>query len=405
MKVNLIALLALCLLLSSPACKRGEGSEDFALDQDWAAIEKAAKGTEVQMMMWQGDPLINRYIQEFVKPQLKERFQIDLRIASGQGTQIVNLLLNEKQAGLRESAIDMAWINGETFYQLRELAALYGPFLKKLPNARLLDLDNPFIGRDFQQNIEGMEAPWGNVQMTVIYNSAEVLTPPQDLSALGDFVKANPGRFTIPSEFTGMTLLKSWMIGLFPPGYLEGDFNEERYREARDRVFNWIETHREYFWRQGQTFPGSLAQLHQLFANGEVYFTFSNNDTEVDNKIAQGIFPQNSRAYVFRSGTIQNSHYLGIVKRAQNKAGALVVINFLLSAEAQIEKLKPAVWGDGSTLNSEKLTAKQKQQFKAAGQRNYAPSRDSIAPYALPELAPEYMERLYNDFRTYIIEA
>jgi hypothetical protein len=57
----------------------------------------------------------------------------------------------------------MTWINGETFYQLRQIDALYGPFVEALPNRRYLDLDNRFIHTDFQQPIDGYEAPWGNV--------------------------------------------------------------------------------------------------------------------------------------------------------------------------------------------------------------------------------------------------
>ena len=36
------------------------------------------------MMMWQGDPLINRYMREWVAPELKKRYDINLNIAPGQ---------------------------------------------------------------------------------------------------------------------------------------------------------------------------------------------------------------------------------------------------------------------------------------------------------------------------------
>ena len=44
------------------------------------------------------------------------------------GNMIVSLLLSELEAGKKQSSIDMMWINGETFYQLRQIDALYGPF-------------------------------------------------------------------------------------------------------------------------------------------------------------------------------------------------------------------------------------------------------------------------------------
>lgn len=399
----------LATVLLSGCQSRSSGSQEAnpgapADSLSWAQIQQAAHGATVEMMMWQGDPQINRYLQRYVKPALQKRYGISLALLPGQGSQITTLLLNEKQAGREASEIDMMWINGETFYQLQRMDALYGPFLQRLPNARYLNLENPFISRDFQRPIEGMEAPWGNVQLTVIYDSARTPHPPRDLAALGRYLKAHPGRFTIPNEFTGMTLLKSWMIGLAPGSALYGPFDEKLYRRYRDSIFDWIRAHRRYFWQQGATFPQRLAELHRLFAQGEVDFTFSNNDAEVENKIYQNTFPRTARAYVYRSGTIQNSHYLGIVRWAQNPLASMVVINFLLSPEAQIEKRKPTVWGDGTVLAIEKLPDSARKAMQKAARRRYAPARDSLQPYARQELAPEYMIRLYQDFQTQIVE-
>jgi putative spermidine/putrescine transport system substrate-binding protein len=396
----------IALLLISTACNYSPthtATADLA-ETSWDTIGQRAQGQNLQMVMWQGDPLINAYMNNYVKPQLKEQFNINLSISAGQGTQIVSLVMNEMQANTATSEVDMVWINGETFFQLRQIEALYGPFVDQLPNSQYLNLDNPMIANDFQQPINGMEAPWGNVQMTVIYNSQAVPQPPKNLAELSAFVKANPGKFTIPTEFTGMTLLKSWLMGLAGKETLQGDFQEDLYQKYSDSLFTWINNHRKYFWKEGETFPESLAQMHQMFANGELYFTFSNNDSEVDNKIAQGIFPNWARAYVYETGTIQNSHYLGIVKKAQHKEAAMVAINFLLSPAAQLQKFKPKVWGDGTVLNLEALPEENRAAFEAIKARSYAPTRDSLNPYALPELAPEYMVRLYDDFRKKVVE-
>jgi putative spermidine/putrescine transport system substrate-binding protein len=59
----------------------------------------------------------------------------------------------------------------------------------------------------------------------------------------------------------------------------------------------------------------------------------SNNDAEVDSKIAEGLFPNSTMAYVPEFGTIQNSHYR-ISSNSANKAAAMVVAK-LISVEAQ----------------------------------------------------------------------
>ena len=374
------------------------------LAETWPQVETNGQGQPVNMIMWQGDPLINKYMSAYVKPEVRRRFGIDLQLAAGQGAGLAQTLAAEQQAG-QPSEADVVWINGETFYQLRQVDALLGPFVDKLPNARLLDLQNPFINTDFQQPVAGMEAPWGNVQFTVIYDSARVASPPRSFAALPAYLRAHPGQFTIPNEFTGMTLLKSWMIALSGnPRLFRGKFNEAVYDKWSGELWRQLNASRPYFWKQGRTFPEQLAQLHQLFANGEVAFTFSNNDAEVDNKVNQRVFPATARAYVPAPGTIQNSHYLGIVRGAQHPEAAMLVINFLLSPEAQLQKMDPNVWGDHTVLNLSALPPAERQKFEQLPSRRYAPKRADIQGLALMEPDPEYMTRLFKDFRKYVIE-
>lgn len=374
------------------------------LAQTWPQIEARGRNQPVNMVMWMGDPLINRYMNAYVKREVKRLYGIDLQIAAGQGAGLVQTLAAEQQAG-QPSEADLVWINGETFYQLRQVNALLGPFVPKLPNAALLDLQNPFINTDFQQPVAGMECPWGNVQFTFIYDSSRVARPPQSFAELPAYVKAHPGQFTIPNEFTGMTLLKSWMMALSgDPTLFQGKFDEAVYKKWSGALWRQVNESKPYFWKRGQTFPEQLAPLHQLFANGEVAFTFSNNDAEVDNKVNQKVFPATARAYVPGPGTIQNSHYLGVVRRAQHPEAALLVINFLISPAAQLHKMNPDVWGDHTVLNLNALPAAQRQQFEQLPSRRYAPRRAAIQGRALPEPAPEYITRLAKDFRTYVIE-
>ncbi len=387
------------------SCGKGT-NDDSSFDpskHSWEEIQSEAAGKTVTFMMWGGDPKINAYINGYVAPALKNEYNITLETANGQGNAIVQLLMAEKQAG-QPSNIDMMWINGETFYQLRQIEALYGPFVDQLPNATYIDLENPFISMDFQENINGMEAPWGNVQMTLIYNSDKVQNVPQTRAQLLDYVKKYPGTFTIDNHFTGLTFLKALLIDIAgDEESLKGDFNAQKYEKYTAELWSYFNKLKPYLWKQGTVFPENVAQMHQLFAAGELYFTMSNNDAEVDNKINEGLFPPSARAYVPDFGTIQNSHYLGIPKNGRDKAAAMVAINFLLSPEAQLEKLDPQVWGDGTVLNLEELPVSMAARFNDLPARKYAPSRDSIQSKARMELAPEYMIRLAEDFRDQII--
>jgi putative spermidine/putrescine transport system substrate-binding protein len=397
-------LIILCFAACQPKNERPSSNLDL-LTAPWEQIEQAAKGSTVRMMMWQGDPLINRYMSTWVVPEVKRRFGITLDVAPWEVGEIPKIFMAEIEANQQYSSLDIGWINGENFFQVKKIGGLFGPFAKRLPNAELIDFQNPFIGMDFQQPVDGLECPWGNVQQCIIYDSVRTPQPPRTLTELEAYVKAHPGKFTIPYEFTGMTLMKAWLIALAgDKNALNGPFDEAKYAALSGQLFEYINRIKPYFWRKGETFPESLAAMHQMFANGELDFTMSNNDNEVDNKILQNIFPGTAKSFVFETGAIQNSHYLAIPKRARNQAGAMTVINFLISPEAQLQKLNPAVWGDGTVLNINALPAEWKSKFENIPERKNAPRRADIQPYALQEPAPEYMIRLFADFRKRVIE-
>lgn len=395
-----------CFSLVSCSTSPSPSQQPNPLEMTWEETLTQAKGTTVNLMMWQGDPLINAYMQNYVIPNLKEKQDITLRISSGQGNNIVQLLMAEMQAQKQSSEIDLMWINGETFYQLRQIDGLFGPFTDKLPNAQFIDFQNAFINTDFQQPVGGYECPWGNVQMAIIYNSEKVPNPPKNRVELEAFVKANPGKFTFDNQFTGLTFLKALLIDIAGGAQeLNGKFDETKYTKYSAELWTYLKKIQPYLWKQGKTFPEGVAQMHQLFANSELWFTMSNNDCEVDNKVLEGLFQNTSRSYVPDFGSIQNSHYMGIPKLSGNKAAAMVVCNFLISPEAQYQKQDPQVWGDGTILDLNKLSNEWKTKFENLPNRKYAPKRSEIQPKALMELAPEYMIRLAEDFRKNIINS
>lgn len=375
------------------------------MSKSWDTITADAKGKKLTMMMWLGDSKINRYMKDYVKAEVKKQFDIDLEITEGQGNSIVQILMTEKQANAKNSDVDMVWINGETFFQLRQIDGLFGPWTSKVPNSKYIDFENPFIGIDFQNKIEGYELPWGNVQMSIIYNPLKVANPPQTRAELLEFVKKNPGVFTFDNQFTGLTFLKSLLVDISGnKNELSGKFDEKKYKKYSAELWQYINQLKPYLWRKGEVFPEGVAQMHQLFSNGELWFTMSNNDAEIDSKIEEGVFPATSESYVPKFGSIQNSHYLGIIKTSGNIEAAMVVANFMVSPEAQLKKLDPNNWGDGTVLNRTKLIKGMQQKFENLPARKKAPNRKDIEKRAIMELEPDYMIRLAADFKTQIIQ-
>ncbi|HHU8124719.1 TPA: ABC transporter substrate-binding protein, partial [Escherichia coli] len=70
-------------------------------------------------------------------------------------------------------------------------------------------------------------------------------------------------------------------------------------------------------------------------------------------------------SFGFREGMIGNVHFVTIPANANASAAAKVVANFLLSPDAQLRKADPAVWGDPSVLDPQKLPDGQRESLQS----------------------------------------
>lgn len=405
LKNIIISIVIVAILLSASCAEKPKTDDEVLKTALWPEIAEKAHGTTVNFMMWQGSPAINDYINNYVVPSVKKNYNIDLKISGGQGPEIVQLVMGEKQADIDRGQVDMVWINGETFFQLRKVDGLWGPFVNQLPNAKLVNMNDPFINTDFQQPVKGMEAPWSINQFAIVYDSAKVKNPPKNLPQLTEYLERFPGTFTISNDFTGMTLLKSFMAELGgSPNSLDGPFDEEKYNGLSQKLWEYVNGHKKYFWKEGRTFPKEQSKMGQLYANGELLLVYGFSEGGIEEKVLNGLYPKSTRGYAWENGTIKNSNYLGVLYNAPQKAGAMQVIDFLLSPEAQLKKADVNGMNSNTVLNIESLPTDWQEKFKKVAKRQYGPEMKQLEKNAIAEPAPEYMIRLYEDFRKQVIE-
>ncbi len=380
----------------------GQADIDAVRGLPWDSVVGRARGTEVVWRMWRGDPSINAYVDGWVAPRLRERYGIALRAVDGHGPELVNQLVVERGSGRRAGTASLLWINGETFANLRKEGLLAGPWAPRLPNAAFVDTASPIVRRDFEQDPAGYESPWGRVQFALIYDTLRTPLPPRSVAQLAVWIRAHPGRFTFDQGFAGTTFQKILLYALNGGvSRFQGGFDSTRYIDARVNVFAWLDSLRPFLWRRGETFPPDVAAMHRLFANDEIDFSMSNNQNEVITKADHGVLPRTASPLLLRDGTIANTHFVGIPFNAPNAAGAMVVADFLLSAEAQLEKQRPGVWADGTVLDVARLPEPWRGRFARLGTDPRQLPRDSLARYAVPEVSPRYHELIAADWRAH----
>jgi putative thiamine transport system substrate-binding protein len=358
------AITVMALFASGVAAKPEPASEA------WRRIESAARGQKVYFNAWAGDAAINQYI-DWAAQEVARRHGVTLvHVKVADISVAVARVLAERGAGRTAGgSVDLLWINGENFASLKSAGRLYGPWAEQVPNADLLDRRDPTLSVDFTVPTGGYELPWGGARFTLFYDAVALRgAAPGDPRALLEWIGAHPGRFTYPQppDFVGTSFLKQLLLLLAAsPERLRTPVAND-FDAVTQPLWSWLDRAHPQLWRSGQLFPRSAPEQRRLLGDGEVDWMLSFNPAEADRAIRQGELPESIRGLHFRGGALSNSHFLAIPFNASAREGAMVVANFLLSAEAQARKADDAVWGDPTVLALDRVSAEQRRLFQSA---------------------------------------
>ena len=385
--------LAAAILAALAMAPRASAAEPL----DWGRVTAEARGQEVFWNAWGGDQRINAYI-AWVGQRVRAEYGVVLRhVKLSDTAEAVRKVLAEKSAGRTTGgSVDLIWINGENFKAMKDQGLLFGPFAEQLPNFALVDVDNkPTTRSDFTVPTDGLEAPWGMAKLNFIYDSARLATPPRSMAALLDHAKANPGRvaYPAPPDFIGTTFLKPVVYETAPdPSVLQRPA-ADNFTAVTAPMWRYLDALTPNLWRGGRLYPKNGPALIRLLDDGEVDIAISFYPSEASSAIANGLLPETARTFVLDGGTIGNTHFVAIPFNARGRAGAMVVADFLMSAEAQAHKQNPEVWGDDTVLAMDRLDATGRRLFAdlPLGAATLAP--DELGP-TLPEPHPSWMTRI-----------
>lgn len=365
----------------------------------WAATLARARGQTVYFNAWAGSQNINAYLQ-WAGTESQKRFGVKLEHVKITDTaEVVKRVRQEKAAGkLTDGTVDMVWINGENFLTMKREGLLFGPFAESLPNFAYVDVQGkPTTRIDFSEPVEGLEAPWGMAQLTFFADRARVPQPPRSMAELLAFAKAHPGRVSYPRppDFHGSTFVKQVLLEVNADrSALYKPVTPEALVRASTPLWAFLDALHPHLWRAGRQFPQNSAAVRQMMADGELLLAFTFNPNEAANEIAAGRLAPSVVSYQFSGGSIGNTHFLAIPFNARAREGAQVLINFLLSPEAQARKADIAQWGDPTVLATEKLPPAERARFNASP----LPGQVDKVTATLPEPHGSWVEPLEREW-------
>ena len=390
MRKLLALLLAFTLLFSFNGCgQKQSGTQELDLSSaEWDEIVEAARGTTVTFYGWGGDENRNNWLNATVADYLKEHYDIALEVVGMDINDILSKLSGEKQAGSETGSIDMIWINGENFYSAKDNGLLYGPFTGQLSNMEAyIDLEDPETLNDFCMPIEGYEAPYAKAQMVFFNDSAVTPEAPASAEELLEFCKKYPGKVTYPAlpDFTGSAFVRNIIYELC--GWeqfqdMEADY--DTVKAAIEPALDYLRELNPYLWNEGKTFPESSTTVDAMFADGELVMNMSYGPFSVATGIAEGTYTDTTRTFVFDNGTIGNTNYMAIAFDSPNKAGAMVGIDAILSAELQLSQY--ATLRELPVVTSDKLSAEEQAAFDQVDMGQGVLTQEELLSHRLPEM-------------------
>lgn len=351
---------------------------------------------KVNIHMWGGSQNINKFMDEKIAIELEKQEGIKLnRVGVVDIKDTVNKLIVEKSAGRKTGSIDILWVNGENFKILKEADVLLGGLNEKIPNAVLLK--EATLDKDFGEEINGLEIPWGEAQFNFIYDTKKNTTPFTDYQTLKEFVQKNSGRFTYPAvtDFTGSAFVRNLAIDMIGLEKIESLTAEELKSELAV-LWKYLKEIEKDLWRGGQTYPESESMVDILYSKGEIDVAMGYTINKVTSKIENKEFSETSKSFLFERGTLFNNHYLAIPKNSPNPDGALKVINYLISTQGQLLKQDPKNWGDFTVLDYSKIDQESVEKFKALLESDRLPGMDELKRKRVRELSPE-KARIINE--------
>ncbi|NJM05747.1 ABC transporter substrate-binding protein [Candidatus Gracilibacteria bacterium] len=395
------------------ALPTSDQSAELDLD-NWERIVDAARGQTLNWYVWGGSESLNRFVDEFYGVPLKERYDITLnRVPVADTVDAVNQVLSEKEADVEQGAVDLIWINGENFLSLKQAEMLLPDWSRKLPNANLVNWENPAIYLDFGEPVEGFESPWSSAQFQLIYDAARMEEDalPRSYAELLVWAKANPGRFTYiapgPGAFQGTRFVKGALFELSGDATQWLAFEQETWDRWSPELWAYFNELKPFLWRAGETYPKDENELHSLFANGEVDFSVTQAIAGAGPLIAEGLVPETARAFVFDDFMIGDFNYVTIPRNATNKAAALVLANMILEPEMQAAQILPENgFGLGYAIDVTRVSDPAQLNALNAAQEQLGPMAtpaEDLAAALVGDSAGEYQSLVEEGWRQNVL--
>jgi putative spermidine/putrescine transport system substrate-binding protein len=195
------------------------------------------------------------------------------------------------------------------------------------------------VNKDLLVPVKGAAIPYRGSSVVLAYDSSKVSSPPKTLSALLNWIKQNPGKFTYNSPNSGgsgysfvETVLDSTMpqsvITQMVNGYVP-DLETSNWKSGLDT----LKSLNKYVF-QG-VYPNGNAAVLTLLGKGDIWVAPVWSDQALTALKNGQLGPNIKLTQISNPSFTGGAAYLAVPKTAKNKASVYKFVNYVLSPQAQ----------------------------------------------------------------------
>ena len=299
-------------------------------DYCWCEMVPAAEEEgKVVFRTWYYNEYFSEAVSDF---QRKYDIKVDLRIIDRE--KLFDQVMKEKDRIY--GTIDVITVDGMWAKEALEDELFYGPLEEILPESSKVD-------EDFWEIQEGMSTqkyliPFLQDQSVILYNPERISNPPQTWKEFEEWINTHPQEFGFSDPTRGIsgqafiyTVIKETTGGI------------EKYKGDREvvseKVSDWNITW-EWFNKHMDDLVIANSDDHaiDLIIEGKVSMVFA-WDNHIRERMEKEEILSQMGIYIPVMGTVGDGDTLGLLSNAQNKAAAVVFINYLVTKEQQTKKL------------------------------------------------------------------
>jgi putative spermidine/putrescine transport system substrate-binding protein len=195
------------------------------------------------------------------------------------------------------------------------------------------------VNSDLLVPVKGAAIPYRGSSVVLAYNTDHVKSPPKTLSALLDWIKANPGKFTYNSPNSGGSgysfaetvvdsLLSPAILNKMDQGY--DTSLEPNWKQGLDLLHSL----NKYMYGNG-VYPNGNAAVLQLLGQGQIWVAPVWSDQSLTALANGQLGPNIKLTQISNPAFTGGAAYLAVPKTARHKKVLYKFVNYVLSPAAQ----------------------------------------------------------------------